>query len=137
MRMAILAALLAGCSSPLYAPCERQADCAEGLRCVNLGGDYGALCTRACTISKERAGHPEALDDDALFEDGTTQLKEVADAQCSEGPVKVGSQDVEGGPEQDVSVEGEIVGVCRVSQEQLANPRISGDSQLSGFCVPL
>lgn len=127
--------LASACGGSLYAPCDSQLGCADGLRCVNVGGDYGALCTRPCTVTKSRAGFPDALDESAFFEDGTTHDETVADSACAEGSVKVTSQDQDG-PQQ-IGVEGEIVGVCRVSPEQIASNQIAGNSVLSGWCTPL
>lgn len=124
-------ALLAGCANPLFAPCQSQADCAADLRCVTLSEQLGSICTRSCTIAKKRAGLPDAVDDDVLFEEGTTQLTTVSDAECADGAVEVGAQDG------NLSVQGDVVGVCRVSAEQVANGQISGDSVLSGWCAPL
>lgn len=140
MRSSVLAlvpALLfaAACGGPLYAPCDSQMACAEGLRCVNVGGDLGALCTRPCTITKSRVGYPDALDEESYFEDGTTTEAKVDDAACADGEVTVTSQDQDG-PQQ-IGVSGEVVGVCRVSPEQVAASEIAGNSQLQGWCTPL
>lgn len=129
--------LASACGGALYAPCDGQVGCADGLRCVNVGGDYGALCTRPCTVTKARAGYPDALDEDAFFEDGTTTEETVAadESACSEGDVTIASQDQDG-PQQ-IGVSGDVVGVCRVSLEQVASGEIAGNSQLSGWCTPL
>ena len=126
-----------GCGAGLYAPCEQGFECAEGLRCVNLGADQGAMCTRACTISKKRAGQTDAADEDKYYEGGTTQNDSVQDAQCAEGEVTVTSEEPEGGGPQELGVSGDAVGVCRVSDEQLADGSTHPDSQLSGWCAPL
>lgn len=137
--ISLLPALLlaTACGGALYAPCDGQVACADGLRCVNVGGDLGALCTKPCTVSKARAGFPDALDEDAFFEDGTTTEETVSgeNSACSEGDVTITSQDQDG-PQQ-IGVEGDVVGVCRVSPEQLASGDIAGNSQLSGWCTPL
>ncbi len=130
----VSAFFLSACGGSLYAPCDGQTGCSDDLRCVNVGGDTG-LCTRPCTITKSRAGYPDALDENAFFEDGTTTEETVADAACSEGDVTVTSQDGDG--PQTIGVAGDVVGVCRVSPELLASGEIAGDSQLSGWCAPL
>lgn len=133
--VALAALALAACGGPLYSPCDNQVGCAEGLRCIDVGSDIGAICTRSCSVQKDRAGYPDALDEDAFFEDGTTTQETVADSRCAEGEVEVASQDADG-PQQ-LSVSGEVVGVCRLSPEQIASGEIAGDSTLSGWCSPL
>ena len=135
--VAALAVLVtSGCTSPLYSPCDAQADCADGLRCVDLGGDQ-RLCTRPCTTTKQRAGYPEGFDNDELFVDGSG-AKGGADApQCSDSAVDVTSQDNPDQGAQNLLVESDgIVGVCRLSASLLADPAISGDSVLVGLCSP-
>jgi hypothetical protein len=134
-------ALMVGsaCTSGLYAPCEAQWQCGEELRCVNLGGDTGGLCTRACSIVKSRAGFSDAADDDKYFEDGAGASDTIAEAQCSDGETRVTTEDTEGGP-QKLNVEappGGVVGVCRISAEQIASTEVDGDSVLTGFCTPI
>jgi hypothetical protein len=126
-----------GCASALYAPCDAQYQCADGLRCVNVGGDTGGLCTKPCTIVKKRAGYPDAAEDDKYYEDGAGQSDTIGDAACSDGNVDVTSEDADG--PQKISVTpaaGTVVGVCRVSPEQLASTETDADSVLAGFCVP-
>jgi hypothetical protein len=124
----------AGCNN-MYGPCARNFDCAADLRCVDLGGDIGPICTKPCTIEKSRAGLPDVLDDDAFYEDGTVQNTTVSEADCLEGEATVlvenGNFDVS--PAQP----GDTIGVCRVSQEQLTNGNLGNDSQLTGWCAPL
>lgn len=135
-----LALLLgASCTSGLYAPCEGQWQCGEELRCVNLGGDTGGICTKTCSIVKKRAGYSDAADDDKYFEDGAGATDTIADAACSEGETRVTTEDMPDGP-QKLAVEtppGGIVGVCRISPEQIASGEIDDDSVLTGFCAPL
>lgn len=133
--LAALALSAAGCGGPLYTPCTSQVGCAEGLRCIDVGGEMGAICTRSCTVRRDRAGFPDALDQDALFEEGTTTQQTVSDSRCAEGDVEVVSQDADG--EQQISVSGEVVGVCRISPEQAASAAMASDSTLSGWCTPL
>lgn len=135
-RIASLAVftLVAGCN-PLYAPCNGQIDCTQGLRCVNLGGDDGAICTKPCSISKGRAGFPDAADNDAFFEDGSQASETVSDSACAEGDVTVSSEDADG--PNNVLVEGDVVGVCRTSEEQQTSGEIGNDSELRGWCAPL
>jgi hypothetical protein len=124
------------CGNPLYAPCSGT-DCIEGLRCVNFGNDQ-RICTKPCTVVKNRAGFPDGFDDDTLFEDGGATSSEVAEPQCSDQAVTVTSQDNENEAAQNILVEGDgAIGVCRVSPEQLADTAISADSILAGFCAPL
>ncbi len=126
----------AGCSNPLYAPCT-GADCAEGLRCVDLG-DQQRLCTKTCTVTKDRAGYPDGFDDDTLFEDGGAGQTTVTEPQCADAAVDITSQDNAEQSAQNIAVQSDgVVGVCRVSAEQLADESISGDTQLLGFCAPL
>lgn len=129
---------LSGCASALFAPCDGQVECQEGLRCVNLGGDTGGICTKPCTVQKARAGYPDPLAEDKFFEDGTTQ-EETVTAECSDGDVTVVSEDNPDTGAQNIGVSSAngVVGVCRVSAEQLASDEISGESVLSGFCAPL
>lgn len=127
--------VLSACGGALYAPCDNQTGCSEGLRCINIGGDYGAVCTRPCSVTKDRAGYPDALDENSYFEDGTTTEATVTDAACAEGDVTVTSEDTDGA--QRIGVSGDVVGVCRVSPEQLASDEIAADSILSGWCTPL
>ncbi len=128
----------AGCASALYAPCDAQYQCAEELRCVNLGGDTGGMCTKPCTVLKSRAGFPDAADDDKYYEDGAGQSDTVGDAACSDGDVEVTSEDTDGPQKLGVKPKGNaIVGVCRISPEQIASTETSGDSVLAGMCAPL
>ncbi len=122
---------LSGCGGGLYSPCERNLDCAgEGLQCVNLDGDRG-ICTRQCSISPNRSGYPDVLDDDALFENGAAQTAQAPDSPCNEGTATATVQDG------NVIVEGDgIVGVCRVSPEVIASNEFGEDSFVPGWCAP-
>lgn len=132
----VVAACASGCGNPLYAPCSGT-DCIEGLRCVDLGNDQ-RVCTKPCTVVKNRAGYPDGFDDDGLFEDGGSTSVDVKEPQCSDSAVTVTSQDNAEEGAQNLLVEGDgAIGVCRVSAEQLADNTISGDSILAGFCAPL
>lgn len=123
------------CGRPLYAPCTGT-DCDEGLRCVDLGNEQ-RICTKPCTVVKKKAGYPDGFENDDLFVDGSGLTNSVDEPQCSDAPVTVTSQDADEGP-QNILVEGDgVIGVCRVSPEQLADNTISGDSQLVGVCAPL
>ena len=132
----VVAAVASGCN-PMYAPCERQIDCAQGLRCVDLNGTGGAICTQPCTISRSRSGLPDAIDDAAFYEDGTVQDTTVSseNADCLEGgaSVQVENGNFNVAPEN----EGDAIGVCRVSDEQVASGQIGGSSTLTGWCAPL
>lgn len=130
-----LVALMSAACNPLYAPCNGQIDCAQGLRCVNVGGETGAICTKSCSISKSRAGFPDAADDDAFFEDGASQSETVDDSACAEGDVTVTSEDSDG--PNNLLVEGDVVGVCRTSVEQQTSGELGEDSVLRGWCTPL
>jgi hypothetical protein len=131
-----LSVVVAACGGPLYAPCDGT-NCAEGLRCVDLGGDQ-QICTKPCTVVKKRAGYPDGFNDDTLFEDGSSGENPVDDPACADAAVTVTSQDNANEGAQNILVESTgAVGVCRVSPEQLADNSISGDSELSGFCAPL
>jgi hypothetical protein len=126
---------LFGACNPLYAPCNGQIDCAQDLRCVNLGDDSGSICTKPCSISKGRAGFPDAADNDAFYEDGSSQSETVGDSACAEGEVTVTSEDADG--PNNVLVEGDVVGVCRTSSEQQTSGELGDDSSLRGWCAPL
>ena len=136
--VAALAVLTAvGCTSPLYSPCDAQADCGDGLRCVDLGGDQ-RLCTRPCTTTKARAGYPEGFDNDELFVDGSGAAGGQDAPQCADAAVDVSSQDNPDEGAQNILVESEgIVGVCQVTPSLLADSAISNDSILVGLCAPL
>jgi hypothetical protein len=135
--VAVVAALASACGNPLYSPCEGQVDCAEGLRCLDLGNDQ-RVCTRPCTTTKERAGYPEGFDNDELFVDGTTAQGAAEAPQCSDSAVTVSSQDNTEQGAQNFLVESEgVVGVCRVTPSLLTDQAISGDSVLVGVCAPL
>jgi hypothetical protein len=132
----VVGLIAASCGHPLYAPCTGT-DCEEGLRCVDLGNDQ-RVCTKPCAVTKNRAGFPDGFEKDELFEDGGAAQVNVADPQCADAAVDVTSQDNENEGGQNLLVESSgAVGVCRVSQEQLADDQISGDSVLAGFCSPL
>jgi hypothetical protein len=132
----VVVVVVSACGNPLYAPCSGT-DCIEGLRCVDLGNDQ-RVCTKPCTVVKDRAGYPDGFDDDTLFEDGSAGTNDVKDPQCSDAAVSVTSQDNEEEGAQNILVEGDgLIGVCRVSAEQLGDESISGDSVLAGFCAPL
>lgn len=132
----VAAVSFAACGHPLYAPCTGT-DCDEGLRCVDLGDDQ-RVCTKPCTVVKKKAGYPDGFDDDELFADGSSTSKNVKEPQCSDAAVTVTSQDNADQGAQNILVEGDgVIGVCRVSDEQLADDSISGDSVLVGFCSPL
>lgn len=138
ISVALLAGALAaaGCGGPLYAPCS-STDCIEGLRCVDLGNDQ-KLCTKPCTVTKDRAGYPDGFEEDKLFEGGGAATVTVADPQCADASVNITSQDNADDDAQNLLVESAgAVGVCRVSPEQLADSNISNDSILAGFCSPL
>ena len=140
LAASVLACMVgSACASGLYAPCDGQWQCGEGLRCVNLGGDTGGMCTKPCTIVKSRAGYSDAADDDKYFEDGAGASDTVADAACSDGDTSVTTEDTDDGQQRlGVSgAEGVVVGVCRVSPEQLASTEIDEESVLAGFCAPL
>lgn len=119
-----------GCGGGIYAPCERNLDCAgEGLQCVNLNGE-GGVCTRPCQISPDRSGYPDVLDDDALFENGAAQTASAPDSPCNDGAASATVQDG------NVIVEGDsAIGVCRVSPE-LAASNLGDDSLVTGWCAP-
>jgi hypothetical protein len=132
-----LGLLAAACGNPLFSPCSGQLDCGEGLRCVDLGNNQ-RLCTRPCSVVKKAAGLPDGFDNDALFEDGGTAQQDIADPACGDDTISLISQDNPDERGQNISVESNgVVGVCRVSPEQLANNDIASDSVLSGFCAPL
>ncbi|MCP4503836.1 MAG: hypothetical protein GY822_28250 [Deltaproteobacteria bacterium] len=85
---------LSACGGGLYAPCQNNIDCAgDGLRCVQLGDQFGAMCTRTCTISRNRAGLPDAIDENEFFEDGSSHNQTVCDSDCADAPVEVTTQD--------------------------------------------
>lgn len=135
--LAVVAAAAAACGNPLYSPCEGQIDCADGLRCVDLGGDQ-RLCTRPCTTTKGRAGYPEGFDNDELFVDGSGASGGAADPQCADAAVDVSAQDNPDEGAQNILVESDgLVGVCQVTPSLLADPAISNDSVLVGVCAPL
>jgi hypothetical protein len=133
----VLAALSAvGCGNPLFSPCNGQADCAEGLRCIDLGNDQ-RLCTKPCTTTKGTAGYPDGFDDDELFVDGSSAQKNVANPECADAAVDVISQDNADQGAQNIQVTSDgVVGVCQVTPTLLADDRISDDSVLVGFCSP-
>ena len=119
-----------GCGGGLYAPCERNLDCSgENLQCVNLSGQ-GGICSRPCSISPDRSGYPDVLDDDALFENGATQTAQSPDSPCNETAASATVQDG------NVIVESDgAVGVCRISPEVRAS-NLGEDSFMPGWCAP-
>ncbi len=135
--LSVVVVVVAACAgNPLYAPCTGT-DCAEGLRCVDLGGDQ-RVCTKPCAVTKNRAGFPDGFENDELFVDGAGTQVNVADPQCADAVVDITSQDNENDSGQNILVSSAgAVGVCRVSAEQLADNTISADSVLAGFCAPL
>ncbi len=135
--LASVAALVAACGNPLYSPCAGQADCTEGLRCVDLGGEQ-RICTRPCTTTKARAGWPEGFANEELFVDGSGVVGGEADPQCADDAVKVLAEDNPDEGAQNILVASDgIVGVCRVTPLLLADPKISNESELVGICAPL
>jgi hypothetical protein len=126
----------AACGNPLYSPCDGQADCDEGLRCIDLGNQQ-RLCTKPCSVVKKAAGAPDGFDNDELFVDGSGAQSSVAEPQCADEAVTVTSQDDPDQAAQDIAVESAgVVGVCQVAPALLANDAISDDSILVGFCAP-
>jgi hypothetical protein len=140
-RLALLVVVSCGafasaCGNPLYSPCNGQADCAEPLRCIDLGNEQ-RICTKPCTTTKKRAGYPDGFGNDDLFVDGSSEQETVAEPQCADAEVTVSSEDNPDEGAQNVLVESDgVVGVCRVSAALLNDDAISGDSVLLGFCSP-
>lgn len=133
---AVVAVSAAACGNPLYSPCNGQADCAEPLRCIDLGGDQ-QVCTKPCTTRKDRAGYPDGFDNDDLFVDGSGANSNVKDPECADAAVDITSQDNEDEGAQNILVESDgVVGVCRVSAALLNDNSISNESELTGFCSP-
>ena len=134
----VVLAVLGGCrTGALYEACDDAVDCAEGLRCVDLGGDQ-RLCTRPCTVEKRRAGYPDGLADEGLFTDGGAASASVDDPQCADAPVDVTSQDDPEASAQKIAVESKgVVGVCRVAPALLDDDSIGPESVLPGLCAPL
>src|SRR5688572_29039383 len=86
-----------GCGGPLYAPCDSAFGCGDGQRCIDVDGN-GGICTRPCTIRKDRAGYPDALDPEPGEFDpfGATAVDETVTAEsskCSDGDVLVSTED--------------------------------------------
>jgi len=117
--------------------CDDAVDCAEGLRCVDLGGDQ-RLCARPCTVEKRRAGYPEGLADEALFTDGGTAQASVDDPQCADAPIDVTSQDEPEAAAQKIAIRSSgVVGVCRVAPALLAHDAVAPGSVVAGLRAPL
>jgi hypothetical protein len=136
--VAVVAVVASGCGAgALYEACNGATDCQEGLRCVDLGNDQ-RVCTRPCSVTKERAGYPEGLDGDDLFTDGAGANAKVDDPICADAAIAVTSQDDPDQAAQNIAIESEgVVGVCRVAPELLADDNIAAKSVLRGFCAPL
>ena len=134
----LVVASTSGCNGGgLYAACNGPSDCAEGLRCIDLGGDQ-RLCTRPCSVEKSRAGYPEGLEDEELLADGAGGQASVKEPQCGDAKIDVTSQDNPDQGAQNVAIESAgVVGVCTVATALLEDDAISGDSVLPGFCTPL